>query len=183
MRYVFGDYTLDTACYELCRAGQRLPLRPKVFQLPTSLIAHRDRVVLKEELVEYLWPNQCIGDEALKSCMWAARRAVGDKGRGQQVTQTLYGHGYRFMAVVPLEAPGALHCATSAVSSRPSVPPALGIEAGSSPCWPAGLSPPSTPVHGAIRSRRACDTWRRPQHWPPPWAWQPWRPGCKRRAH
>ena len=35
MRYVFGACTLDTERYELCRAGVRIPVRPKVFTLVT----------------------------------------------------------------------------------------------------------------------------------------------------
>jgi hypothetical protein len=31
MRYVFGDYSLDTQCYELRRAGALIPLGPQVF--------------------------------------------------------------------------------------------------------------------------------------------------------
>jgi DNA-binding winged helix-turn-helix (wHTH) protein len=103
MRYVFGDYTLNTECYELRHAGVRIPLRPKVFQLLAYLIIHRDRVVLKDELVEHVWPNQFIGDTALKSCMMAARKAVGDTGRTQRVIETLHGHGYRFVAAVTIE--------------------------------------------------------------------------------
>ncbi len=74
MRYVFGDCTLDTERYELRRAGVWIPLRPKVFQLLAYLITHQGRVVLKDELVEHLWPNQFIGDTALKSCIMTARR-------------------------------------------------------------------------------------------------------------
>ena len=57
MRYVFADCTLDTERYELRRASVRIPLRPKVFQLLAYLITHRDRVVLKDELIAHLWPN------------------------------------------------------------------------------------------------------------------------------
>jgi DNA-binding winged helix-turn-helix (wHTH) protein len=39
MRYVFDDCTLDTERYELRRAGIRIPLRPKVFQLLAYLPA------------------------------------------------------------------------------------------------------------------------------------------------
>jgi len=55
MRYVFGDCRLDTERYELHRAGMRIPLRPKVFQLLAYLITHRDLVVLKDELIAHLW--------------------------------------------------------------------------------------------------------------------------------
>jgi DNA-binding winged helix-turn-helix (wHTH) protein len=40
MRYIFDDCILDTECYELRRAGVRIPVRPKVFQLLTYLIMH-----------------------------------------------------------------------------------------------------------------------------------------------
>ena len=39
MHYVFGAYTLDTERYELFRAGVRIPVRPKVFQLLVYLTA------------------------------------------------------------------------------------------------------------------------------------------------
>jgi DNA-binding winged helix-turn-helix (wHTH) protein len=74
MRYVFGDCTLDTEYYELHRAGVRIPVRPKVFQLLAYLIAHRDRVVMKDEMIAYLWPQQFVGDAALKSCLMTARK-------------------------------------------------------------------------------------------------------------
>ena len=100
MRYVFGDYTLDTERYELRHAGGRIPLRPKVFQLLVYQLIHRDLVILKDELVEHVWPNQFIGDTALKSCMMTARKAVGDAGRTQRVIPMLHGRGYRFLAPV-----------------------------------------------------------------------------------
>ena len=93
MRYVFDDCTLDTERYELRRASVRVPLRSKVFQLLAYLIMHRDRVILKDELIAHLWPNQFIGDTALKSCIMTARKAVGDAGRSQRIIQTLHGHG------------------------------------------------------------------------------------------
>jgi Transcriptional regulatory protein, C terminal len=52
MRYVFGDYLLDIRRYELLCRGQAVKLQPKVFQVLAYLIAHRDRVVSKDELLE-----------------------------------------------------------------------------------------------------------------------------------
>ena len=47
MRYTFGAYLLDTACYELYRAGTRVPLRPKALEVLAYLVVHHDRVVSK----------------------------------------------------------------------------------------------------------------------------------------
>jgi DNA-binding winged helix-turn-helix (wHTH) protein/tetratricopeptide (TPR) repeat protein len=100
MRYVFGDYSLDTQRYELSRAGVLIPLRPKVFQVLAYLLAQRDRVVLKEELLDHLWPAQYVGDAALNSYIMAVRQALGDSGQRQGVIRTVRGRGYRFVAPV-----------------------------------------------------------------------------------
>jgi class 3 adenylate cyclase/tetratricopeptide (TPR) repeat protein len=133
MRYVFGDCILDTERYELRRAGVRIPLRPKLFQLLAYLITHREHVVLKDELVAHLWPNQFIGDTALKSCIRAVRKALGDAGRSQWLIQTLHGHGYRFVAEVTTEDQLPPATATLPVPSKASAPLAPRVEAMSGP--------------------------------------------------
>src|SRR5262245_22635953 len=100
MPYVFGEYTLDPQCYELRRDGTRVPLRPKVFQVLTYLIAQRHRVVTRDELLAEIWPTQCVSEETLTSCVKAARRALGDSGHAQGMIQTVHGCGLRFVATV-----------------------------------------------------------------------------------
>jgi class 3 adenylate cyclase/tetratricopeptide (TPR) repeat protein len=100
MRYLFGDYALDTRCCELRRTGRLIKLRPKVFDVLTYLIAHRDRVISRQELLEHLWPQQFVGEATLSSCIMEARQAVGDTGQVQRLIQTLHSRGYRFVAAV-----------------------------------------------------------------------------------
>jgi DNA-binding winged helix-turn-helix (wHTH) protein len=100
MIYRFGDYELDTQLFELRSAGTPLQLEPKVFDLLAHLICYRDRVVTKQELLTHLWPQQFVSDSALSYCIMAARKAVGDSGRGQRVIKTLHERGYRFVATV-----------------------------------------------------------------------------------
>ena len=87
MRYFFDDYVLDTQRYELHCAGTRIHLRPKVFQILAYLLAHRDRVVPKAELLGHVWPNQFIGDATLNSCIKAVRQALG-RGDGHRASYT-----------------------------------------------------------------------------------------------
>jgi class 3 adenylate cyclase len=105
MRYVFGDYALDTDCYELHRAGTLLPLGPKAFELLAYLLQHKDRAVTKEELRERLWPQQFVSESVLTSCILVVRKAIGDRGSMQQYIKTVRGRGYRFIAPVE-EQPG-----------------------------------------------------------------------------
>ncbi|MGH8055756.1 MAG: winged helix-turn-helix domain-containing protein, partial [Candidatus Entotheonellia bacterium] len=100
MRYIFYGYTLDTRRYELRRAGVPIPIRPKVFHLLAYLLAHRERVVPRQELCEHLWPHQFVSDATLDACLAQARQAVGDRGRTQHIIQTRHGYGYRFVAAV-----------------------------------------------------------------------------------
>jgi DNA-binding winged helix-turn-helix (wHTH) protein len=102
MIYVFGDCALDTGLYALHRAGHSIRLRPKVFQVLTYLLAHRERVVSRQELCEQVWPNQFISDAALESAIRRVRQAIGDSGRAQQLIQTRHGHGYRFIADITM---------------------------------------------------------------------------------
>ena len=98
--YRFGDFEVSTSTYELSRAGQRIHLEPRVFEVLAYLLAHRRRVVAKEELLEKLWPGQTVSDSALTRAVRDARRALGDTGAKERWIQTLYGRGFRFAGEV-----------------------------------------------------------------------------------
>ena len=100
MRYVFGDYSLDTQRYELRHAGEFIPLGPQVFNVLAYLVAHRDRVVSRDELFARLWPDQFVTDDALGRCIRAARRALEDRPEAPRYIMTTRGRGYRFIAPV-----------------------------------------------------------------------------------
>src|SRR5499433_2482139 len=102
MLYRFAYCVLDTQLYTLERAGQRTRLAPKVFEVLCYLIAHRDRVVSKQELCEQVWEGYAISDATLESCLRAVRLMVGDSGQAQRIIQTQRGYGYRFVADVEL---------------------------------------------------------------------------------
>ena len=74
MRYVFGDYVLDTDRYALHRQGTPVSLAPQAFQLLTYLLEHRDRMVTKGELHEQVWQSKYIADAALTTSRPGARR-------------------------------------------------------------------------------------------------------------
>jgi class 3 adenylate cyclase len=138
MRYVFGNYTLDTERYELRRAGVLVKVQPKVFDVLAYLIALRERVVSKRELLERLWPNQFIAETTLNSCLKAVRQAVGDTGRAQRVIHTLHGRGYRFVAAVEVRGQELLDADRQL---NPATPQVLEPQSG------AATAEPRTPTH------------------------------------
>lgn len=120
MVYRFRDCQLDTARYELRRAGVQRRLEPQAFDVLAFLIAHRDRVVTRDELLDAVWGHRFVSDATLSSRLKLVRRAVGDSGDRQDVIRTIRGRGYRFVAEVVPDGHGAARAA--AVARPPSDP-------------------------------------------------------------
>ncbi len=104
-RYRFLDCELDLARRELRRAGHLERPEPKVFDLLAYLLAHRDRVVSKEELQDRIWPGVVVTEASLDRTVMKARRVVGDDAKQQAVIRTVPRRGYRFVATLAGERP------------------------------------------------------------------------------
>jgi DNA-binding winged helix-turn-helix (wHTH) protein/tetratricopeptide (TPR) repeat protein len=98
--YRFGVFEVDPGLYVLRRDGSDLDIQPKVLDLLLYLVARRDRVVPKEEILEALWPGIAATDDVLSRAIHAARQAVGDDGEQQSIIQTVRRRGFRFVATV-----------------------------------------------------------------------------------
>jgi pimeloyl-ACP methyl ester carboxylesterase/DNA-binding winged helix-turn-helix (wHTH) protein len=129
MRYRFGVVELDTDTYELHSDGRIVDVEPQVFDVLALLVAHRERVVTKEELLDTVWGDRFVSESALTTRIKQARQAVGDSGQHQRVVKTVHGRGYRFVAAVDESA---------SVSARPQ---ATGVRSGTEPDGPADPIP------------------------------------------
>ena len=99
-RCQFGEFELDREAACLRRAGQELDLSPKAFQVLSYLVDHRQRVVPKQELVEALWKDTFVTDDALVQAVTALRRALGDDPDHPRYIRTRARVGYQFIAPV-----------------------------------------------------------------------------------
>ena len=99
-RYAFGDFELDRARLELRRRDEVIPLEPTPFRLLLHLLAHRDRVVPRRELLDEIWPDTHVGDESLTTAIRLIRRALGDSANEALWIETRPRSGYRFVGVV-----------------------------------------------------------------------------------
>lgn len=98
--YSFDGCTVDPVRFELRRDGMPVHVERQVFDVLVHLLAHRDRVVPKSELLDVVWGDRFVGDSAVTSRLKAARRAIGDDGRSQRLIATVHGVGYRFVGPV-----------------------------------------------------------------------------------
>jgi len=100
MLYVFADYTLDPEHCELRRSGVLVPLEPRVFDVLAYLVQHAGHTILKEELLEQLWPQQFVTEASLTNAVAQARKALGETAQTPRYIETVRYRGYRFIAPV-----------------------------------------------------------------------------------
>ena len=115
-RYRYDEILIDLDAREIHRAGARVEVEAKVFDLIALLLAHRERALSKRELNAALWDDRPVTDAALSQQLRKARRALGDDGDTQRVIRTVHGRGLRWVA--PVEIEGA--AAAPAAPTRPS---------------------------------------------------------------
>ena len=100
MQYRFGDCVLALGSRELMRGSSAIVIAPQVFDLLAYLIRHRERVVGKDELIATIWGGRVVSDAALTTRVYAARSAIGDRGREQRYIKTIARRGVRFVGRV-----------------------------------------------------------------------------------
>ena len=95
MRFSFGRYELDEQGRTLRLDGRERTLQPLVFDLLVYLVRHRERVVLKDELLSSLWEGTTVTDGSLQRAVSLLRAALRDGGM-EHAVQTFARRGYRF---------------------------------------------------------------------------------------
>jgi DNA-binding winged helix-turn-helix (wHTH) protein/TolB-like protein/tetratricopeptide (TPR) repeat protein len=140
MKYQVTDYVVDTALYRISRAGEAIPVEPKVFNLLVYLIRHRDRVLARDELFQEVWDGREVSDATLSNHVKTARKVLGDSGERQKTILTIRGRGYQFIAPVteipdgarsPAKAEAPFSAEDEALAT-PAVPP---IGKPAAPAW------------------------------------------------
>jgi TolB-like protein/Tfp pilus assembly protein PilF len=121
--YSFEGFSVDTDTRELRRAGELLPIEPKVFDLLAHLLANRERVISKDDLIATIWNGRIVSESALTTAINAARTTLGDNGEAQRLIKTLPRKGIRFVGTVSeaFVAPGEAPAALPVLSDKPSV--------------------------------------------------------------
>jgi pimeloyl-ACP methyl ester carboxylesterase len=108
--YRFEDCALDTGRRELRCNGDLVAVEPQVFDLLHFLIANRNRIVTKDDLLNAIWGGRAISESAMTTRINAARHALSDSGESQRLLRTLRGKGFRFVGEVREDATHIAAC-------------------------------------------------------------------------
>ena len=98
--YRFDAFELDPLRRTLSRAGEIIPLKPKVFDTLLVLVKNSGRVLGKDDLMGEVWPDAVVEEVNLAHNISLLRKALGQKAGETGFILTLPGRGYRFVADV-----------------------------------------------------------------------------------
>ena len=79
--YEFGSFSLDANKRLLLRAGEPLPLAPKVLETLIALVENRGRVLSKDELLKQVWGDTIVEEGGLTRNISVLRKALGERPR------------------------------------------------------------------------------------------------------
>src|SRR5215475_9223758 len=98
--YRFADFTLDVSEHRLLREGEEIYLQPKTFETLLYLIEHHGHLATKKELLDALWADTFVTENALSRCIKEVREALGDDAHQPRYIKTVPRLGYKFIADV-----------------------------------------------------------------------------------
>src|ERR1700751_5096686 len=118
----FADVEVDERNFSVTKAGEVLPLEPKVFKVLQFLLHHPGRVVTKDELLEAVWNDCSVSESSLTRSVAVLRRLLGDDTREPRYIATVPTVGYRFLCDVKVEDDGSPGLDAFGVSAKPNGP-------------------------------------------------------------
>jgi DNA-binding winged helix-turn-helix (wHTH) protein/TolB-like protein len=98
-RLAESEIELDLGRYELRRQGRRVKLEKKPMDLLIFLVARREQLVSRKEIVAKLWRSDLFIDTQpnINNIVRKIRTALGDDSAKPRFLETVVGKGYRFI--------------------------------------------------------------------------------------
>jgi DNA-binding winged helix-turn-helix (wHTH) protein len=93
----FAGFVVSRARRQLLRDGCAVPLIPRYFDLLLLLIERRGEAVHRRELLDAVWSDVVVSDNALNQAVRTLRRVLGDDPREPTFIRTATRHGYQFV--------------------------------------------------------------------------------------
>jgi len=98
--YKFDDVSVDLEKFEVIKADSRARLEPKAVKALVFLIENRGRLVEKKELLDAVWKDAFVTENAMTRVIAQLRKALGDDSKEAKYIETVPTRGYRFIPEV-----------------------------------------------------------------------------------
>lgn len=120
-----ADWYVEPALKRLSRGEETVQVEPRIMHVLTCLARRPGEVVSRSGLLEAVWGDVIVNEEALTHAISQLRRVFGDDAKAPQFIQTIHKTGYRLIAPV---APGAPLVAESRKNREQEARRADGVE-------------------------------------------------------
>ncbi len=93
-----GEYEVAPTTFSLEREGVAVALQRRPFDVLLCLVAQRDRVVSRDELLDTVWKGVAVSAGAVSTAVHEVRAALGDldRPRAARWIETVRGRGFRY---------------------------------------------------------------------------------------
>ena len=98
--YEFGPFRLDSGTRRLLRDGQPVAITAKAFDALLALVENYGRLVEKDELMRWLWPDTIVEEANLTQTIFILRKVLGESPGEQNYIATIPRRGYQLVAPV-----------------------------------------------------------------------------------
>ncbi len=117
--YQFDDVRVDLKAFRVFKAGTPVTVEPKSFEVLVFLIENRGRLIEKKELLDAVWKDAFVTENAMTRVIAQLRKALGDDKKQARYIETAPTRGYRFIPDVQVA-----HSVTAHVGSSDGEPSA-----------------------------------------------------------
>src|SRR5215470_13432844 len=101
--YQFDDVRVDLNSFKVFKAGSVVHLEPKAFEVLLFLIENRGRLIGKQDLLDAVWKEAFVTENAMTRVIAQLRKALGDDSREAKYIETAPTRGYRFIPDVDVK--------------------------------------------------------------------------------
>src|SRR5215471_7040814 len=98
--YQFDGVRVDLKSFKVFKGDRAVHLEPKAIEVLVFLIENRGRLIAKQELLDAVWKEAFVTENAMTRVIAQLRKALGDDSKGAKYIETVPTRGYRFIASV-----------------------------------------------------------------------------------
>jgi DNA-binding winged helix-turn-helix (wHTH) protein len=99
-KFSVADWTVEPELNLISDGNRTVHLEPKVMRVLVQLATSPGHVLSKERLIQTVWPDTFVSDDALTRCISVLRREMRDDPHSPRYIQTIPKGGYRLVAEV-----------------------------------------------------------------------------------
>ena len=98
--YEFKGFRLEVAERRLLFEDKPVTIKPKILDLLLFLVTRPGQLVVKEDLMKYVWPDAIVEENNITVSMSILRKTLRDDQENNKFIETVPRQGYRFVAEV-----------------------------------------------------------------------------------